>query len=297
MNCTDHEVVYGGDGSLHGVDLIHPAKLKVLEANRMCLHTSTPKLRLDLGICPYLIITCATLHIRCRDWWMMTYLLTHAIKARSPKLICLTQYRVEWFRHSQCLSVVLRYAECHNVTETKSWILFTVCLDKQLLVLHDLDQLLQHADGLVDYDRHRDLCEVLADRVFDDLPNRHLLPGWLLVRKLHSLVEVQGVWIRHVKCLVLDDGAHIDVEAGGRFINHFLVFIFLIVILITKAAFKVAVLLKSMFIGTLFLAVAGGVERRFFNSRFCLCLMERAGTRNSTLLRYESAHLTGLPTK
>lgn len=36
--------------------------------------------------------------------------------------------------------------------------------------LHGLGDLLQHARWLVEVDRHRDLRQVLADAVFDDLP-------------------------------------------------------------------------------------------------------------------------------
>lgn len=83
---------------------------------------------------------------------MMANLLSQELKVLVHILIGLPKYRIEWLCQSVGGTLVLRHIKSAYIDHSEGGILTLVCLQEEVLVLHDFRALLDHADGLIEPD-------------------------------------------------------------------------------------------------------------------------------------------------
>lgn len=111
---------------------------------------------------------------------------------------CFTKNRIERLGNSlRRTGMVLAENECAHVYEPESLVFNVVGFDKEIVVLHDLCELLEHGERLVEVYRHGDSRQVLADRVLDDPPDRGSLL-WILERWQTVPVLVSRTYFRNL---------------------------------------------------------------------------------------------------
>lgn len=109
----------------------------------------------------------------------MADLLGDELEVWVVQFVGLTQNRVEWLVQSVFGALVLTQNEHCDVYLSKGWIFDLAGFLQQTLILHDLCNLLQHANWFIELHWHRYLAQILTNRILDDLPNRKLLLGVL----------------------------------------------------------------------------------------------------------------------
>lgn len=149
-----------------------------------------------------------------RDWWMVLDLLSKVPEFWTFQLECFPQNRIERLGNSlRRTGMVLAENECADVYEPESLVFNVVGFDKEIVVLHDLCELLEHGERLVEVHRHGDSRQVLADRVLDDLPDRESLL-WILEHWQTVPLLVSRTYFGDLPAIITGDAVLFFFEVG-----------------------------------------------------------------------------------
>ena len=101
----------------------------------------------------------------------MRNLLSEILVVLADQFESFAQNRVEWLVETIVSALILCSSEGGNIHNSFNWIALLVSLVQHILILHDLSDLLDHTDGLVEVDWNAETRKIFSDSIFKNLPN------------------------------------------------------------------------------------------------------------------------------